>query len=163
VRLNLGSGTNPIDDWTNVDLHADADVKADMLDLPYDDGSIEEIHCAHALEHLAAAEIHPALAEWLRVLQPGGKLTVSVPNMDFIAAVWLHGGDRAYAHQLVFGNQLHEGEFHKSGWRPGDMKVDLEGAGFIVDQVVVQWTPDYSQESIVAVAHKPEVPDALAH
>jgi SAM-dependent methyltransferase len=162
VKLNLGSGGSPITDdgWTNVDLYADADVKADMLDLPYEDGAVEEIHCAHALEHLAAAEIHPALIEWLRVLKPGGKLTVVVPNMDFIAAVWLHAGDRAYAHHLIFGSQEHEGEFHKSGWRPGDMNSDLVGAGFIVDQVVVQWTPNYNQESIVAVAHKPVILDA---
>jgi SAM-dependent methyltransferase len=54
-------------------------VKADLRDgLPYATGSIDGIVCSEVLEHLL--EPARAIAEFSRVLAPGGVLVVSVPN-----------------------------------------------------------------------------------
>lgn len=47
---------------------------------PWPDGSVEEIHCSHFLEHLTAMERVSFVNECQRVLKPGGKVTVVVPH-----------------------------------------------------------------------------------
>lgn len=155
LKLNLGCGHDRLDGWVNVDSHTAADVDADMLALPFDNDAADEIYCSHALEHLSFYEAPRALREMLRVLRPGGKLRVAVPNLDFVAAVWLHGSDRDYARQIMFGNQEHPGEFHRNGWNERQLRADVEAAGFVVADSAVRWTAGYSQESVVVEATKP--------
>jgi predicted SAM-dependent methyltransferase len=155
LRLNVGAGKTPLDGYVSVDKYVGDGVKADMGDLPYPDGAVDAIFCAHALEHVPFGDTDGVLAEFLRVLRPGGELTVVVPNMEWVAGVWSHDGDRRYALQVAFGNQDHEGEFHKTGWKPLWLYGDLQGAGFEVRRVMTLFTPEYSQESIIADAVKP--------
>jgi SAM-dependent methyltransferase len=44
------------------------------------DGSLDFAHSSHSLEHMVEPRI--ALANWLRVLKPGGHLVVMVPDED---------------------------------------------------------------------------------
>jgi predicted SAM-dependent methyltransferase len=160
IRLNVGSGERRLDGYICVDKYVQGEgiVQGDMLALPYADGSVDEIFCSHALEHLSFADAPKALAEWLRVLRTGGTLTLVVPNMEWVAAAYLHGTDRRLTRQLMWGNQQHEGEFHHNGWKPLDLVGDVQTAGFEVTDVRVLWTPEYSQESIIVEARKPEEP-----
>jgi SAM-dependent methyltransferase len=52
-----------------------------LLALPYREGLFERALCLDVLEHLTFDEQPRALAELRRVLQPGGELLVSVPNL----------------------------------------------------------------------------------
>ncbi|MGV0984984.1 MAG: class I SAM-dependent methyltransferase [Limnohabitans sp.] len=156
MKLDIGAGKVGLRGFTGVDKYVGtAAVQADATVLPFPPDSVEEVYCSHTLEHLSYADAPKALAEMMRVLEPGGRATVVVPNMDFVAAVWLHGGDRSYAKQIVFGSQEHEGEFHRNGWRAADLRADMEAAGFEVGTCEVSFTPEYSQESIIAKAIKP--------
>ena len=47
---------------------------ASMTALPYEDGAFDAIWCANALEYLDDEELVRALAEFLRILRPGGIL-----------------------------------------------------------------------------------------
>lgn len=92
TRLNLGCGRHKIlGGWVHVDSDpaVDPDVVADVRDLPYPDGSVEEVFAGHVLEHLDWDEGQAALAEWRRVLRPGGKLGVVVPDFREIALRYL--------------------------------------------------------------------------
>jgi ubiquinone/menaquinone biosynthesis C-methylase UbiE len=51
---------------------------ADILALPFKDGSFQLVICSEVLEHIQ--DHHQALAEAARVLQPGQLLAVSVPS-----------------------------------------------------------------------------------
>ena len=155
MKLDIGSGDVRFSGWTSVDRYGSPDILADAWQVPLPPGSVSEIRSSHALEHLSFEDAPKALAEWLRLLESGGRLHLVVPSMDFVAAVWLHGGDRDYARQIVFGNQQHEGEFHRNGWRPQDLKADVEAAGFVEVTAEVRFTPEYSQESIVVRAFRP--------
>lgn len=53
-------------------------VEGSALDLPFDDGSFDRVIAAEVLEHIA--DDRGALAEFARVLRPGGVLAVTVPR-----------------------------------------------------------------------------------
>lgn len=155
MRLDLGAGTEPWDRerFKTVDLYAEADYKADILELPFEDDSIEEIRASHVLEHIAMAEVPKALKEWLRVLKPGGKAIIIVPNFDYVARYWMTGENRIWAEQLVFGLQTNPGEFHKAAFNVGILRGDLEGTGWEV--VRIEHRVDHGQETLQAVCRKP--------
>lgn len=102
IKLNLASHGDNREGFVNVDFdHPTADLKADVSSLPFDDDAVDVILAYHILEHFRAGEYEPhlsnplnpktamaALAEWRRVLRPGGKLEIKVP--DFEKIVWLY-------------------------------------------------------------------------
>jgi len=58
---------------------------ANVTRLPFRDGSLDLIFCTEVLEHLERPE--EAVGELARVLAPGGRLVVSVPNDRWIVAI----------------------------------------------------------------------------
>ena len=80
LRLNLGSGNEPLPGWTNVDSRevAGVDVVADVTELPFGDGSADEVNASSLLEHFR--DPYVVLDEIHRVLAPAGRLTVRVPS-----------------------------------------------------------------------------------
>src|SRR5688500_18775243 len=54
-----------------------ADVQADVTDLPFAGGSFDLVVCLHVLEHVP--DDRTAVAEFLRVLRPGGTAVRQVP------------------------------------------------------------------------------------
>lgn len=173
LKLDIGSGgpegERRDQTWTTVDLYAPADVKADMGELPFKDGEVDEIFSAHALEHVERARVMPILAEWFRVLKSQGTLNLLVPDFDFIAQVWLEGSKNLIWNERVsegghmgrdvlgwvFGSQAHEGEFHKTAWNLKGLKADLEDTGFQVPWIKSRYLEDYTQNTIWAEAIKP--------
>ena len=155
VKLDIGGGKNKRDeDFIGVDICGSPDVKAKMWALPFKDASVDFIWSGHTLEHAPFAKVIETLAEWYRVLKPGGRLILQVPNMDYVAKYWLTGKDRAWAEAMIFGAQSDEGDFHKSAFTSDTLRGDLKGTGFEV--VRVELKNSYSQESLQAVALKPK-------
>ncbi len=84
-RLNWGCGPNPPSGWLNADLRPAPGVEicGDIRDgLPLPDASLEYIVSIHALQELPYLDVVPALQELRRVLQPGGVLRLSLPDLD---------------------------------------------------------------------------------
>jgi ubiquinone/menaquinone biosynthesis C-methylase UbiE len=48
-------------------------------------GEFDTIYCSHALEHLTAAGALKALREFYRVLKPGGKVMIFVPDTEGVS------------------------------------------------------------------------------
>jgi hypothetical protein len=84
VRLNLGSGANPIPGFINVDKHGSPDQLCDLekFPWPWPDGSIDEICLYHVLEHIGAApETFAAiLKELYRISKNGATINIVVPH-----------------------------------------------------------------------------------
>ena len=153
IKLDIGGGKNKRDeDFTSVDI-AGGDVTAPMWELPYDDNVVDFIWSSHTLEHSGIYRVAQTLTEWLRVLKPGSKAIISVPNMDYVAKYWLIGADRAWAEAMLFGHQADDGEYHKCAFTAASLRADLESVGFIVDRVEMRWT--HNQETLQAVCTKP--------
>jgi SAM-dependent methyltransferase len=159
LRIDIGGAASPYapDEYTTVDIGGEPDIEGDARDLPFADGSVDAIWASHILEHLAVTDVPVALAEWLRVLVPGRRAIIRVPNFDYVAKYWLTGPERPWAEAMVFGLQTSEGEFHRSAHTAGSIRADLEAAGFEVLRVDMRWT--HNQETLQAVARKPAAED----
>lgn len=95
MKLNVGCGEFPMDGWVNLDsdpltvcdVHADA--RTYLFDLT--DESVEEIYAGHFLEHLEKKEAHLFIRQALRVLIPGGRLGIVVPDTREICRRYASG------------------------------------------------------------------------
>jgi SAM-dependent methyltransferase len=118
LKLNLGCGYSRYPGWTGVDISPDAEpqVLSDVRSLPFEDESADEVYASHVLEHFSYDE--PVLEEWWRVLKPGGRITVIVPDLVGVYYAW-HSAftygmsehrpiDLAYVNAVVFGAQTLE-------------------------------------------------------
>ena len=131
IKLNLGAGNTVIDGWTAIDRKLGTEV----YPLPqYADNSVDEIRASHVLEHLSFGEAHLALAEWHRVLKPGGRIRIAVPDIDLILAT----DDPKKLHFLM-GGQLDENDFHRSAYDAKTLAFYLDSAGF---ENFEPWTGD---------------------
>lgn len=66
-------------DYTTADLYSPiVDVKANILDLPFEDDSFDIILCNHVLEHIE--DDTKAISELYRVLKPGGMGIFQIPQ-----------------------------------------------------------------------------------
>ena len=133
LKLDIGSGfAHGEDGWVGVDpFSSEADVRAFMWDLPYEDNTVDEIFSSHSLEHIGKAQVPVTLREWFRVLKPGGKVTVRVPDLEWCVNHWLnHKYDTGWCIDIIFVNQNHEGEYHKTGFIEYTLKKYLTDVGF---------------------------------
>lgn len=66
-------------EYTSADLFSPiVDVKADILDLPFEDNLFDVVFCNHVLEHIEDDE--KAMSELYRVMKPGGLGIFQVPQ-----------------------------------------------------------------------------------
>lgn len=81
-RVNCGSGDFPMRAFVNIDEDASkpAVMHMHVPPLPFDTNSMEMVWGSHFLEHLSRDDATYFLAEAHRVLAPGGKLGLVVPD-----------------------------------------------------------------------------------
>jgi predicted SAM-dependent methyltransferase len=115
-----------------VDLIGDA---ANMEQLA--DNSVEAIYSSHTLEHFhygLNTELLGVLKEWYRVLQPGGKLLISVPNLQVLCWLYIQPNftldDRFHIMRIIFGGHMNEYDIHRTGFDPDILALYLLEAGF---------------------------------
>lgn len=143
IRLNLGSGKRKREGWVNIDADEamEPDVVAEVQDLNmFEDSSVDEVECCHLFEHFTYHDAIRALGEWYRVLKPGGKLELELPNLDRCVEILYKKEDKEaerFAIMGLYGAQDDVERFgifmtHKYGWTPETLKDILEGVGFRV-------------------------------
>lgn len=89
--LHVGAGRTELPEWLrthretrlDIDPQMAPDVVASMTDMG-EIGRYGVIYTSHALEHLDPDGVRQALAEFLRVLEPGGAAIVVVPDTEGI-------------------------------------------------------------------------------
>ncbi|RQM26988.1 hypothetical protein B5M09_002308 [Aphanomyces astaci] len=102
------------------------------------DSSVTAIYSSHALEHCGygthAADVEATLAEWFRVLKPGGALFVSVPDLSVLATLFvdptLTPHERFHVMRMIYGGQVDAHDFHKVGFNKDILNSFLAQAGF---------------------------------
>ena len=77
------------DNWIEVRFDIDPavnpDIQGTMTDLSLvESGSFDALFSSHNIEHLYAHEVDLALAEFLRVLSPGGYLVLTCPDLQSV-------------------------------------------------------------------------------
>ena len=100
------------------------------------DNSFAEIYASHIVEHLDYTdELQSTLKEWHRVLEYGGRLYVSVPDLDILAKFLLDKeglspGDRFNIIRIMFGGHVDQFDYHVVGLNQEFLTKFLVDAGF---------------------------------
>lgn len=82
-RLEIGGGPHAQPGFLHVDIDPGAhhlEWVAAAWDIPLPDAWATEIVAVHALEHVEPARLLDTLREWRRILAPGGRVEIHVPN-----------------------------------------------------------------------------------
>jgi len=81
IRLDLGGGNWHRAGWLTLDIDTDSDLFWDLRrGIPFPDDSVDVVYSSHFLEHLSYQDGQAVLGETLRVLKPGGLVSVCVPD-----------------------------------------------------------------------------------
>lgn len=137
MRLNLGSGDDRREGYINVDLREDvADVVASVDRLPFPDRCSEEVLALDLLEHFPVFRTADLLDEWHRVLVPGGRLVVKVPNIFELSRYIVEGRSPELLIRNIYGGHRWgpDGAYdtHHTGWTPDTLANTLTANGFRV-------------------------------
>jgi len=137
-KLNIG-GKYKRQGWEIIDAidggHVDHVGNAKDLSR-FEDNTFSAIYASHVLEHFDyEGEIELVLKEWFRVLEPAGKLYVSVPDLDVLARLFLDRGnlsidERFFIMRMMFGGHVNEYDFHQTGLNREILEKFLVAAGF---------------------------------
>jgi SAM-dependent methyltransferase len=146
IRLNLGSGDKNLPGYVNVDAAPSRkgvtpDLICDIRQLDLPDQHADEILAIHVIEHFYRWELDDVLADWRRVLKPGGKLILECPNILYAArqlvanpalaagsgkelrsTMWPLYGDPGWRDPLMC---------HRWGYTPESLSAILTAAGFV--------------------------------
>lgn len=121
VKINLGCGSQIVDEWINVDYSFGAkmakiplfplvnralklfsmtwDKRIFLQDLrkpfPWKDGTVDVVYSSHTLEHLTREDGLKFLKESYRILKPGGTIRILVPDLAATVQHYLAGKTRA--------------------------------------------------------------------
>lgn len=138
-------------EWKEVRLDIDPgvcpDVIASITEMPMiPDESCDAVYSSHNLEHLYAYQVPIALAEFMRVLKPGGFVLFFVPDMQVVAE-WVAQDrleDIAYISPMGpitpldimygLGTDLAKGNHymaHRSGFTASTLRRKLDDSGFV--------------------------------
>lgn len=142
IRLEVGSGENPHEGYEHADVrpgqpHQDYVCPAWAIPLP--DRSCEEIMSNHMLEHLTQAQGQATLLEWYRLLAPGGRLLLFVPDLAGHIRQWSEPGDsphaagvsnRVHAMAGFYGWQRFPEDSHQWGYDYPSLETQLARIGY---------------------------------
>lgn len=142
--------------WAEIRLDIDPDVAPDIIASITDmsvvaEGSVDAVWSSHNIEHLFAHEVPLALAEFRRVLRPGGFALIATPDLQQAAAL-IAGGqleDPAYTSAMGpiapldilygFRPSIAAGNHfmgHRTGFTAATLERHLLAVGFASAQVV---------------------------
>lgn len=150
IRLNLGCGVKLKAGFVNVDMYDLKDLKeakgvfheaevkgkyvqGDVRHLPFPDNYADYILATEILEHIPLRDVTNTLKEWVRVLKKGGRMVITCPDFNALALQWLETpfSPESYGEiaQGIYGNQLADGEYHRSPITPQFLQYYLGSLG----------------------------------
>jgi predicted SAM-dependent methyltransferase len=139
MRINLGAGAAKLDGYLN------CDVEHDIRKLDFPDNSADEIRASHVLEHVSHRETGIVLAEFLRILKPGGLLKIAVPDFSKIARGYASGqGHKFPVEGYLMGGHVDENDRHMAIFDEQKLRLAMRTAGYLRIEKWVSADPDCS-------------------
>lgn len=108
-KLHIGCGPFVMEGWLNVDINCfRPDIR--YLDAgkpyPFPDHSFDYIYSEHLFEHLSIEEQTIMLQECYRILKPGGRMRLAMPNLHFLMELYLHPDKECNRRYLAWSHRL---------------------------------------------------------
>jgi predicted SAM-dependent methyltransferase len=161
VKLQFGCGPKAKPGWLNVDLFGNPDVRLDLRrPMPFADGFAAQVYSEHFLEHLDYPwTVRHFLAECSRLLEPGGRIRIGVPDAEHPLKNYAPGKAiepwpghpdwlRSNLDQLDFlfrMNNLEHWDEHRHAWDFETLAIRLQEAGFR-EVTLSQYQPELDSE-----------------
>ncbi len=161
MKLNIGCGRQVLEGWFNIDaaLHSTAprppeliyafqfDAEGELIKrIPLDDGAVTEIMAIHVFEHFYQWECSAVLREWHRLLAPGGKLILELPDLIKCCQNVIDNRQGKKPDQLqrwgLYGDPREKNRLmmHPWGWGPQELIGVLGEHGFTdIQHLPTQW------------------------
>ncbi|MEJ1959599.1 MAG: methyltransferase domain-containing protein [Nitrosomonadales bacterium] len=120
----------------NSEPHVDHVCNANDLS-QFSDNTFVQIYSSHVVEHLDyIGELQHTLKEWNRVLKPGGKVFISVPDLDTLARLILDKkqltiDDRFEVMRMIFGGHVDKYDYHLVGLTEEFLVEYLNASGYV--------------------------------
>lgn len=144
VKLNVGCGKRIMDGWTNCDIARDLEaprapeILCDARSIPLPAACADVLMAIHVFEHFPRWDAEAVLAEWKRLLKPGGQLILELPNLVKCCENYLSGRARGgkdpdqLARWGIYGDPRTSNPYmcHPWGWAPDELIDLLQLAGF---------------------------------
>lgn len=138
IKLNLGGAgegflDSHITGFLTVDLRdgPGTDIVCDCSALAgFESGTVETVYASNILEHWPLHKTVDVLKEWCRVLKPGGKLYVSVPDFEVAVRLYERYGLTEWIRFHLWGDQKHPLNYHYTCFTQATLSKDLLDAGF---------------------------------
>ena len=135
LKLSLGCWTRDFGpEWTHIDGgHYDHIHSHDIVNLPFEDDSVDLIYASHVFEYFDREEGFEVLKKWFSKLKPGGTLRIAVPDFESMARLYV-GGEYPLNNFLgpLFGKMKMDNEniYHKTTYDLYSLSELLKSAGF---------------------------------
>lgn len=139
MNIHLGCWTRNIPGFINVDLvdlpHIHYKRSIDDLSV-FEDNSADLIYSSHNFEYFDRVEAKRVLAEWRRVLKPGGLLRLAVPDLEKLFQIYQLTGDiqkilgPLYGRMVINTSTGDQTIYHKTVYDFNSLKLLLEESGF---------------------------------
>lgn len=147
MKINFAAGKQTWDGYYCIDAvkHSKATRDLDLVHaltfdrdgallnpIPLADGCADEVCSFHFIEHVFSWEAPAVIAEFRRLLKPGGLLVLECPNLELAARNLLAGMKEQMWMFPFYGDPLHKDPFmcHKFGYTPASLEAMVKQAGF---------------------------------
>lgn len=160
MKLHLGCGKRDFgEDWIHIDggyfphLHSH-----DIVNLPFEDNTVDLIYCCHAIGYFNKVEIHDVFNGWRNKLKQGGILRIAIPDFEVMAKLYTEG---KYPLQNFLGPIFGEWEmagktiYHKTAYDFKTLKSVLEKTGFINVHKYDRWKTEHANFDDHSAAYLP--------
>jgi predicted SAM-dependent methyltransferase len=139
---NLGSDNTKIEGFCNIDASPIAlcDVVAHIEKLKLNSNSVNVIYNSHVFEHVPMSKAADVLREWRRVLKPGGRLYICVPDEEVLFRIYLDKLSLYHTEEgrslvdlaifFTYGAHRNKYDCHFYGYSFTTLKALLESVGF---------------------------------
>jgi hypothetical protein len=125
LKLNIGGGTGP--ELAGYEI-VDRKVGKEAYPLDYADDSVDEVRASHILEHFSHRIVGDVIRDWVRVLKPGGRLQISVPDFQKCAKLYMDRTNQP-VEMFIMGGQTDDNDYHKSLWDQTSLTDAMKSAG----------------------------------
>lgn len=92
MKLHIGCGKRDFGkDWIHIDgAQFDHIQYHDIINLPFEDGTVDIIYACHVIEYFDRNEVVKILKGWYAKLKEGGILRIAVPDFEAIAKLYVN-------------------------------------------------------------------------